>query len=176
MFELKAKSWMNTREVKERVRKALISRYAKCALLIEADAKRSLSRGGKAVVGRDKDGRYQKTDKAISGPAGEPPRLRTGNLRASIQAAKTMEGTYVVGPTTTAFYGRIHEYGGKIRVTARMRGFLAAELGIHLRKDTTEITIPKRPFMGPAMRRMAEKFPELFKDIPLGGNVSERDT
>ena len=174
-FDLSVKTWMNTDEVKKRVEAASIGIFAKCALLIEADAKRRLSKGGKRL-GSAKLGDKKVPVKYEAGPAGEAPRLRTGNLRASIKSAKTERGTYLVGPTVTAFYGQIHEYGGKIRVTPRMRGYLAAVHGIHLKKDTSHITIPKRPFMGPAMLAMAAKFPALFKDVPLGGNVPERDS
>lgn len=40
----------------------------------------------------------------------------------------------------------IHEFGTKIEVTAKMRGYLGSQ-GMHLKKSTTHITIPPRPFM-----------------------------
>lgn len=41
----------------------------------------------------------------------------------------------------------VNEFGATIRVTKRMRGYLAAVLGIFLKKSTNVIRIPSRPFM-----------------------------
>lgn len=41
----------------------------------------------------------------------------------------------------------VHEFGATIRVTKKMRGYLAAVLGIFLRKKTNVIRIPSRPFI-----------------------------
>lgn len=43
----------------------------------------------------------------------------------------------------------IHEFGATIPVTEKMRNYLAAR-GLPLRKETTELHIPARPFLGPA--------------------------
>lgn len=43
----------------------------------------------------------------------------------------------------------IHEFGATIPVTEKMRNYLAS-LGLPLRKETTELHIPARPFLGPA--------------------------
>lgn len=43
--------------------------------------------------------------------------------------------------------GTIHEFGTKIKVTPKMRGYLSGELGLNLKKSTNEINIPSRPFM-----------------------------
>lgn len=40
----------------------------------------------------------------------------------------------------------VQEFGTKIPVTDKMRGFLGSQ-GLHLKKSTTHITIPPRPFM-----------------------------
>lgn len=40
----------------------------------------------------------------------------------------------------------IHEYGCDIRVTEKMRGYLASQ-GLHLKKQTTHIHIPERSFL-----------------------------
>lgn len=168
-FELRLKSSLNVEEVKRRVRAAKVARVAKCAALVEADAKRSLSRGG-AVPGTAKPGEKKVPTVYKSGPAGQPPRLRSGNLRASIKYGKTPIDSYVVGPTITAWYGRVHEFGVKILVTRKMHYYLGLALGIWVPIGTT-ITIPKRPYMGPALRNMASKFPSLFADLPLGGTA-----
>lgn len=43
-------------------------------------------------------------------------------------------------------YASVQEYGAKIRVTEKMRGYLGY-IGIHLMKDTEYITIPERSFI-----------------------------
>lgn len=45
-----------------------------------------------------------------------------------------------------ASLGAIHEFGVTVKVTEKMRKYLNY-LGIHLRKDTTEIEIPQRSFL-----------------------------
>lgn len=47
---------------------------------------------------------------------------------------------------TNADLGAIHEFGATINVTPRMRAFLNY-MGVHLKKDTTQITIPERSFL-----------------------------
>ena len=168
MFQLRATSFLNEAEVREKVRAALPARLAKCALLVEAEAKRSLSRGSKGQ-GTAKFGDKKVPVTYQSSSPGQPPFLRTGNLRASIQSAQSGPESYVVGPTTTAWYGRIHEFGALVNVTAKMRGFLFAVFGWRVSKPT--IHIPPRPFMRPALERCLAKFPEQFKDLPLGGTA-----
>lgn len=41
----------------------------------------------------------------------------------------------------------VNEYGASIRVTKKMRGYLAGALGINLKKKTRFIKIPSRPFV-----------------------------
>jgi hypothetical protein len=48
--------------------------------------------------------------------------------------------------TDVAARAAVNEFGATIKVTQKMRGYLAAVLGIHLRKTTTVIRIPKRPY------------------------------
>ena len=168
-FELRFKSHLNKDEVVKRVNAAKVSRIAKCAALVESEAKRSLSRGG-AVPGTAKLGEKKVPTVYKSGPAGQPPRLRTGNLRASVKYAKTDENTYVVGPATTAWYGRVHEFGAKIEVTRKMHFYLGLNLGMWVPIGAT-IIIPKRPFMAPALAKIAAQFPQLFAGLPLGGTI-----
>ncbi len=153
-FQLKCTTWMNEKQVADAVQKASVTRVAKCAALVEAEAKRLLSKGTKesAPPGRDPS---RKRVRFIASPPGEPPFIRTGNLRASIAFAKTGQDTYVVGPATTAWYGRIHEFGG---VYSGKRG---------------PMHFPARPFMRPALNHTVDKFPALFANLPLGGTVSK---
>lgn len=65
-----------------------------------------------------------------------------GMVKAGVlEGAKTADGKSVLD------YAPIQEFGGQIKVTDKMRGFLAVNYGIHLRKDTTHITIPPRSFL-----------------------------
>lgn len=41
----------------------------------------------------------------------------------------------------------VHEFGCSIPVTDKMRGFLAYEYGVHLKRDTKVIKIPERSFV-----------------------------
>lgn len=45
-----------------------------------------------------------------------------------------------------AWLAGIHEYGCRIKVTDKMRGYLHSQ-GLHLKKETTEIVIPERAFL-----------------------------
>lgn len=47
---------------------------------------------------------------------------------------------------TNAELGAIHEFGAIINVTPKMRAFLNY-MGVHLRKDTTQVVIPPRSFL-----------------------------
>jgi len=169
-FELRSKSWLNKAGVLKAVESAVIAPLAKCALAVEGEAKRALSKGTKTRATSGDRRKFNYT----SSPPGSPPHIRTGNLRNSIRTAQTNTGTFVVGPTTTAWYGRVQEYGAMIRVTAKMRGFLFATYGWRVGKDA--IYIPARPFMRPSLRATIEKYPRFFKDMqisePSGGKES----
>ena len=58
-------------------------------------------------------------------------------------------------------YSAIHEFGGTIRVTPKMRAFLHYK-GIHLKKTTTQITMPKRPYLRPGFDEAARGFEALL--------------
>lgn len=169
MISVKAKVYLNTDEVAAKLKSSATNSLAKCALLVEAEAKRLLSKGGKQL-GTAQFGDKKVPVKYTPSDVGMPPHLRTGNLRSSIRTEKTEVGSYVVGPSKMALYGRIHEFGGHINVTAKMRMWLGMNLGIWMKLGST-VHIPPRPFMKPALDNCLQKFPDLFKNIPLGGNV-----
>jgi phage gpG-like protein len=169
MIEIKVKVFMNTDAVAKAVKAASVQPLAKCAMLVEAEAKQLLSRGSKGPATRDLMGKFVKGAYKPS-PVGMPPHMRSGNLRSSIQSAKTEEDSYVVGPATTAKYGRIHEFGGRITVTPKMSKWLGLNLGIWKRVGS-EIRIPARPFMKPALDNCLKKFAPAFANLPLGGTV-----
>jgi len=162
--------WLDEQGVLDALAEASTPRLGKCALLVEREAKLSMRRGGKrSVRRRGKGGRFLKSKdmKQVPSHPGTPPHAQTKILRNSISTAKTARGTFIVGPTRQAHYGRVHEFGAVIPVTERMRRFLAAVKGMHLRKSTTSIHIPKRPFMRPALRRAKGRFALQFKNLNL---------
>jgi len=163
--------WLNDQEVLRRVQAASVSPLVKCAALVEAEAKRLLSKGAGKQARPDTFRENAEPYSYTSSPPGSPPLVRSGNLRSSISYARTPEGTIVVGPTTVGWYGRVHEFGAMITVTAKMRAYLAAVFGWHLRRSTTQIHIPARPFMRPALSNCVRQFPEQFRNLPLGGTV-----
>ena len=68
----------------------------------------------------------------------------TGELKKSIQYQADSKGV-IIGSNLK--YSRIHQFGGKIKVTPKMRAFLHFK-GIHLKKTTQVIKIPARPYLG----------------------------
>ena len=68
----------------------------------------------------------------------------------------------------------VHEYGARIRVTDKMRGYLASQ-GLHLKAETTHIVIPERSFLRTGSERALDdvqrKADELIGDV-IAGNIS----
>lgn len=62
----------------------------------------------------------------------------------SIDGKKVSVG--VLGGGEQSWLASIHEYGCRIKVTDKMRNYLAAT-GLHLKATTTHITIPERAFL-----------------------------
>jgi len=70
--------------------------------------------------------------------------ILSGLARKSITHKVSGDGMAVrIGPSPAARYIAVHETGATIAVTKKMRGFLHYK-GIHLRKSTTRVVIPKR--------------------------------
>lgn len=158
---VKPQTWLDPRQVLRATREATVDSFLLCAIITEREAKIILSKGG----GRAK----------VSSPAGEPPHVQTGNLRSSICFAETWDGAYIIGPTTNAWYGKVLEFGPtKIKVTKKMRGYLGAVLGMHLRKTTTHITIKAHPFMRPALVKAIPKFLPKFRNLALARTPAGR--
>ncbi|MCH8290221.1 phage virion morphogenesis protein [Candidatus Poribacteria bacterium] len=88
--------------------------------------------------------------------SGEVLNRRTGRLFRSIRTrvgarhASPLHGQgrlRIIGRLSSdVIYARIHEFGGRIRVTPKMRAKLHS-IGIHLRSTTQFIKIPKRPYL-----------------------------
>ena len=68
----------------------------------------------------------------------------TGELRRSIHY-RASDKDVVIGSNLK--YAPIHNFGGSINVTHKMRNYLHFK-GIHLKKSTMQIKIPARPFLG----------------------------
>ena len=154
----KSKYFLDVKNVSKAVEQASKDPLKECATITEIEMRRLLSVGGGGgrSVGRGKP----------SSP-GSPPHLQTANLRNSIRKAKEgMRNIWVIGPTRVAWYGRVHEFGAMIKVTAKMRGFLHS-IGIHLKASTSQLHIPPRPFARPALHSAMKKYPAKFRRIGL---------
>lgn len=99
----KVKTWLDVRGVKAAVRQAQTPRLAQAALAIEREAKLSMKKGGRSTG--PKGGKVK-----TPSPPGQPPNVQSGNLKGSITTALTLLGTYIIGPTLSAWYGRLHEF------------------------------------------------------------------
>lgn len=68
----------------------------------------------------------------------------------------------------------VHEYGARIKVTDKMRGYLASQ-GLHLRAETTHIVIPERSFLRTGADKhvidVQRKADEFIADV-IAGNIS----
>ncbi len=122
------------RTVKKLGRDLAIKPLLACGALVEGEAKRLLSVGGRRSVGGGKT-------KGVPSKAPAPPHAQEGILRSSITHAATKNGTVIVGATQIAWYGKIHEFGGRNH--------------------------PMRPFMVPALTASRVKFTKEFRNINL---------
>ena len=94
-------------------------------------------------------------------------KFSTGNLKKL--ATKYNEGTTVLDigflNAKSTFIAKIQEFGCKIPVTKKMRGWFAYTHGVHLKKTTTEIVIPPRPFMRMTYSEHKTKWLNLVKTM-----------
>jgi hypothetical protein len=69
-----------------------------------------------------------------------------GTMRAGVTAIQVKEREWQVGFSNDRLAGLalIHEFGARIKVTDKMRGFLATR-GFHLKETTKHLVIPARP-------------------------------
>jgi HK97 gp10 family phage protein len=93
-------------------------------------------------------------------------RSRTGHLRQSITSKNKRDsaGIYAVEVGTPTKYGRFQEKGATIPVTKKMRGFLAYK-GVFLKKSTTELHLPARPWFAPTFESNKDKVIKLISDV-----------
>ena len=71
-----------------------------------------------------------------------------------------------------ASLGAVHEFGATIKVTDKMRKYLHYK-GIHLNKDTTEINIPPRAFLGTLLNKQVKDY--IYSSADLSGDDVELD-
>lgn len=80
----------------------------------------------------------------------------------------------VLGGGENSWLASIHEYGCKIKVTPRMRAYLA-RTGLYLKASTTHITIPERAFLRNGFDKckdeVIDKAEKVMGDV-LGGTMS----
>lgn len=73
----------------------------------------------------------------------------------------------------TQMIAAVHEFGAVIPVTPKMRGFLAANFGVHLKKSTTVIRIPERSFLRAGWDRnragIQQKYKKLIGEAIMAG-------
>jgi len=73
----------------------------------------------------------------------------SGGLAGFIRKLKRQKAYLLTGFFTSeqASIASYNEFGADIDVTPKMRGYFAKHFGVYLKKDTTQIKIPARPFM-----------------------------
>lgn len=121
---------------------------SKALHLIEREVKLALSQTSTGSdQGRAANGRFQKHVHTASAP-GQPPFLRTGNLRRSVQ----VEGPLPTGPTSvegqvgpTAVYARIQELGGQTGRGGRT-------------------TLPARPYVEPSFVKVMPEIGVIYRE------------
>ena len=136
--------------------------------IIKHLAARLFGNGGKAadMVGRG----FVADIKVIGGKKYEAVLQKLADLKMGVKGgvlknATTKDGKHI------ADYAAANEYGCKIGVTDKMRGFLGANYGIHLKNSTQVITIPPRPFL----RTTAKEKGEYWAQV-LAGRVKNKTT
>lgn len=63
--------------------------------------------------------------------------------------------------------GMVQEFGARIKVTDKMRGYFAYAFGINLKKTTTEIVIPARSWLQKPIERSADFRKKVRKNAKL---------
>lgn len=125
-------------ELFRRIQQAQTEPLNKCAILVETVAKTNFGTTSKSK--KKKPGTYYNSMRGYwvtPSPEGKPPNIQTANLRNSIHWEKDGANKRIVGPTTLASYGRVHEFGGRHH--------------------------KKRPFMLPALNKARPYFLKFFK-------------
>lgn len=93
----------------------------------------------------------------------------SGTVKAGV-----LEGARGAGGKAVLDYAPIQEFGGRIPVTEKMRGFLAVNYGIHLREETRAITIPPRPFLRTTVQQQGKKWINRVKTYLSAGYTADQ--
>lgn len=92
-------------------------------------------------------------------------RVRSGALRASISSIVESGIGGVRARVGPAFkYGMYNEFGARIPVTKKMRAFLGWRYGVWLKKSTTEIILPSRPWFFPTVEKSKPGILQIVRD------------
>lgn len=100
-----------------------------------------------------------------------------------LQRLKDLESYYVaVGILSKSggdmlMIANVHEFGCTIPVTDKMRGFLAYNYGVHLKRDTKVIKIPERSFVRSSFDNKSHQVSERGEDLiakVVEGSLSAR--
>lgn len=97
---------------------------------------------------------------------------KLADARGSVKAG-ILEGATNAAGTDVLTYAPIQEFGGSIPVTEKMRGFLAANYGIHLKKSTATINIPPRSFLRTAFKEHKGEWVEILARALQAGKEPE---
>ena len=88
------------------------------------------------------------------------PKIRTGNLRDSIDYEVKVSGNEIIGFLgSDALYAKIQEFGGTI--TARRAKYLVFKTNNGWRR-VESVTIPPRPFLSTAIESNKDEFKEIL--------------
>lgn len=149
MIQMRSSTWMNTEGIAAAVKEACMEPLKNCAIAVVREVKSSMKQGG---TGSGPGSYYHslKGRRVMASPPGTPPNVQTGVLRNSIKFARIPRG-YVIGPTSVAWYGRIHEFG--------------------LRKKDGKVM---RPFMYPALYRVINNFTTFFNGVDLANTSAAK--
>jgi len=149
MITFKGKFWLDEQGVKDAVDQATLEPLAACALSVERRAKMITSKGGQIRGPKGPKGGKGKL-RTVPSPVGSPPHKQFGTLSGSITWAysRSLDGrqTAIIGPTTVAWYGAVHEHSKKF----------------------------PRPFMRPALDLERPGFPRRFKNMKLSSTPAGR--
>lgn len=86
-------------------------------------------------------------------------------LKSKIKGQRSMKVNVGFLQEDTAKIALINEYGATIKVTDKMRGYFYHTFKTHLKKSTTEIKIPPRPFMDMTFKNNYRKWEKTLQQI-----------
>lgn len=138
----KPNTWL--KKTTDGFRNGALNELKACALEIRNEAVRSMKTGGKRKSKRrvrDSRGRLRTRMVQVPSAPGTPPHKQTSNLRNQIKLSWLNSDTIVTGPTPQAWYGKVHEFGGRRH--------------------------PKRSFMRPAMKKVLARSRGRFRNIKV---------